>query len=140
MKKSPDLWIFQKHSNASQSLCDIIRLSREQMSMLQEKADADPLLATIESYVFSLYKQSITIIPKLSLYGHYYSRIQSLHDFRAIMGFEICIVWKGRLENVHIMSNVRLQGSHQHIMSNVRLQGSHQHIMSNVRLQVPINI
>ncbi|KAI0242408.1 Serine/threonine-protein phosphatase 6 regulatory subunit 3 [Lamellibrachia satsuma] len=39
----------EKHCNASQSLCDIIRLSREQMSLLQEKADADPLLATIES-------------------------------------------------------------------------------------------
>ncbi|KAK2171046.1 hypothetical protein NP493_1108g00066, partial [Ridgeia piscesae] len=39
----------EKHCNASQSLCDIIRLSREQMSLLQEKADADPLLTTIES-------------------------------------------------------------------------------------------
>ena len=40
---------FQKHCNASQALCDIIRLSREQMSQLQERADEDPLLATLES-------------------------------------------------------------------------------------------
>ena len=39
----------QKQCNASQTLCDIIRLSREQMSQLQEKADPDPLLQLIES-------------------------------------------------------------------------------------------
>ncbi|XP_064618233.1 serine/threonine-protein phosphatase 6 regulatory subunit 3-like isoform X3 [Liolophura sinensis] len=37
------------HYNASQSLCDIIKLSRDLMSQLQERADADPLLAAIES-------------------------------------------------------------------------------------------
>ena len=41
--------LFQKHCNAAQSLCDIIRLSREQMSQLQEKAEPDPLLQTLES-------------------------------------------------------------------------------------------
>ncbi|XP_013417752.1 serine/threonine-protein phosphatase 6 regulatory subunit 3 isoform X2 [Lingula anatina] len=39
----------EKQSNASQSLCDIIRLSREQMSQLQDKCDPDPLLATVEA-------------------------------------------------------------------------------------------
>ncbi len=43
----------QKHSNAAQTLCDIIRLSREQMSQLQEKAEPDPLLNALESYAIS---------------------------------------------------------------------------------------
>ncbi|XP_030849892.1 serine/threonine-protein phosphatase 6 regulatory subunit 3-like isoform X2 [Strongylocentrotus purpuratus] len=36
------------HSNAAQTLCDIVRLTREHMSQLQECADNDPLLTTIE--------------------------------------------------------------------------------------------
>ncbi|XP_078000119.1 serine/threonine-protein phosphatase 6 regulatory subunit 3-like isoform X2 [Glandiceps talaboti] len=37
-----------KHSNASLTVCELIRLGREHMSQLQESADEDPLLATIE--------------------------------------------------------------------------------------------
>ncbi|CAM9461422.1 unnamed protein product [Lampetra fluviatilis] len=37
-----------RHSNASQSLCDIIRLSREQISQVQENPEPDPLLTTLE--------------------------------------------------------------------------------------------
>ncbi|XP_074076121.1 serine/threonine-protein phosphatase 6 regulatory subunit 1 isoform X2 [Macrotis lagotis] len=37
-----------QHSNASQSLCDIVRLSREQMIHLQDGAEPDRLLATLE--------------------------------------------------------------------------------------------
>ncbi|XP_054709616.1 serine/threonine-protein phosphatase 6 regulatory subunit 3-like [Uloborus diversus] len=35
--------------NASYALCDIIKVSREHMSMLQEKAEPNPLLETLES-------------------------------------------------------------------------------------------
>uniref|UniRef100_A0A8C8Z627 Protein phosphatase 6 regulatory subunit 2 n=1 Tax=Prolemur simus TaxID=1328070 RepID=A0A8C8Z627_PROSS len=38
-----------KQSNASQTLCDIVRLGRDQGSQLQEAAEPDPLLATLES-------------------------------------------------------------------------------------------
>ncbi|XP_061493914.1 serine/threonine-protein phosphatase 6 regulatory subunit 2 isoform X2 [Rhineura floridana] len=38
-----------RQSNASQTLCDIIRLSRDQSSQLQEVAEPDPLLAALES-------------------------------------------------------------------------------------------
>uniref|UniRef100_A0A8D0GNX7 Protein phosphatase 6 regulatory subunit 2 n=1 Tax=Sphenodon punctatus TaxID=8508 RepID=A0A8D0GNX7_SPHPU len=38
-----------KQSNASQTLCDIIRLSRDQGNQLQEIAEPDPLLAALES-------------------------------------------------------------------------------------------
>ncbi|KAM3832640.1 serine/threonine-protein phosphatase 6 regulatory subunit 2 isoform 2-T2 [Vipera latastei] len=38
-----------RQSNASQTLCDVIRLSRDQSSQLQEGADPDPLLASLES-------------------------------------------------------------------------------------------
>ncbi|XP_012644989.2 serine/threonine-protein phosphatase 6 regulatory subunit 2 isoform X1 [Microcebus murinus] len=38
-----------KQSNASQTLCDIVRLGRDQGSQLQEAAEPDPLLATMES-------------------------------------------------------------------------------------------
>ena len=38
----------EKHSNAAQTLCDIIRLTREHMSQLQEVAEDDPLLLALE--------------------------------------------------------------------------------------------
>ncbi|KAA0715199.1 Serine/threonine-protein phosphatase 6 regulatory subunit 2 SAPS domain family member 2 [Triplophysa tibetana] len=38
----------QRQSNASQTLCDIIRLSRDHSSALQETNEPDPLLATLE--------------------------------------------------------------------------------------------
>uniref|UniRef100_A0A8D0GGQ5 Protein phosphatase 6 regulatory subunit 3 n=1 Tax=Sphenodon punctatus TaxID=8508 RepID=A0A8D0GGQ5_SPHPU len=37
-----------RHSNASQSLCEIIRLSRDQMLQVQNSSEPDPLLATLE--------------------------------------------------------------------------------------------
>ncbi|XP_013888638.1 serine/threonine-protein phosphatase 6 regulatory subunit 3 [Austrofundulus limnaeus] len=37
-----------KHSNASQSLCEIIRLSRDQMFQVQGYSEPDPLLSTLE--------------------------------------------------------------------------------------------
>uniref|UniRef100_A0A8C0KYN8 Protein phosphatase 6 regulatory subunit 1 n=1 Tax=Canis lupus dingo TaxID=286419 RepID=A0A8C0KYN8_CANLU len=37
-----------QHSNASQSLCDIIRLSREQMIQVQDSLEPDQLLTTLE--------------------------------------------------------------------------------------------
>lgn len=41
----------QQHSNASQSLCDIIRLSREQVIQVQDSPEPDQLLATLERWV-----------------------------------------------------------------------------------------
>lgn len=37
-----------RSSNAAQSLCDLIRLSRDHMSQLQENADQDPLLDAVQ--------------------------------------------------------------------------------------------
>ncbi|CAL1592334.1 unnamed protein product [Knipowitschia caucasica] len=39
----------ERQSNASQTLCDIIRLSRDQANQLQELSQADPLLIVLES-------------------------------------------------------------------------------------------
>lgn len=39
---------FQIHCNAAQSLCDIIRLGREQVLQLQDRAEPDPLLTAVE--------------------------------------------------------------------------------------------
>lgn len=39
----------ERQSNASQTLCDIIRLSRDQASQLQELSQPDPLLTVLES-------------------------------------------------------------------------------------------
>ncbi|XP_014854275.1 PREDICTED: serine/threonine-protein phosphatase 6 regulatory subunit 2-like isoform X1 [Poecilia mexicana] len=39
----------ERQTNASQTLCDIIRLSRDQASQLQEISQPDPLLAVLES-------------------------------------------------------------------------------------------
>lgn len=38
----------QIHCNAAQSLCDIVRLGREQMMQMQDSSDPDPLLTTME--------------------------------------------------------------------------------------------
>uniref|UniRef100_A0A8C8RLW0 Protein phosphatase 6 regulatory subunit 2 n=1 Tax=Pelusios castaneus TaxID=367368 RepID=A0A8C8RLW0_9SAUR len=43
-------WLYtQRQSNASQTLCDIIRLSRDQGNQLQEISEPDPLLTALES-------------------------------------------------------------------------------------------
>ncbi|XP_055793649.1 serine/threonine-protein phosphatase 6 regulatory subunit 2-like [Salvelinus fontinalis] len=39
----------ERQSNASQTLCDIIRLSRDQANQMQENVETDPLLAVLES-------------------------------------------------------------------------------------------
>ncbi|XP_036375745.1 serine/threonine-protein phosphatase 6 regulatory subunit 2-like [Megalops cyprinoides] len=39
----------ERQSNASQTLCDVIRLSRDQALQLQESMEPDPLLAVLES-------------------------------------------------------------------------------------------
>ena len=44
-------WYLQKHSNAAQALTDVIVLSREHMSDMQDRADPDPLLTTMEAWV-----------------------------------------------------------------------------------------
>ncbi|XP_049986374.1 serine/threonine-protein phosphatase 6 regulatory subunit 2 isoform X2 [Alexandromys fortis] len=41
--------VLHRQSNASQALCDIIRLGRDQGSQLQEAVEPDPLLITLES-------------------------------------------------------------------------------------------
>ncbi|KAA8578341.1 hypothetical protein FQN60_006020, partial [Etheostoma spectabile] len=41
--------VLHRQSNASQTLCDIIRLSRDQANQMQENMEADPLLAVLES-------------------------------------------------------------------------------------------
>lgn len=43
------LSLFQRQSNASQTLCDIIRLSRDQSTQLQDVPEPDPLLTALES-------------------------------------------------------------------------------------------
>uniref|UniRef100_A0A672PHY9 Protein phosphatase 6 regulatory subunit 2 n=1 Tax=Sinocyclocheilus grahami TaxID=75366 RepID=A0A672PHY9_SINGR len=48
----------ERQSNASQTLCDIIRLGRDQASVLQETSETDPLLTTLEL------QQSIEVLLK----------------------------------------------------------------------------
>ncbi|XP_030282135.1 serine/threonine-protein phosphatase 6 regulatory subunit 2 isoform X2 [Sparus aurata] len=43
------VFLSQRQSNASQTLCDIIRLSRDQANQLQEMSQPDPLLTVLES-------------------------------------------------------------------------------------------
>ncbi len=47
--KKDILVVLQRQSNASQTLCDIIRLSRDQANQLSEVTEPDPLLAVLES-------------------------------------------------------------------------------------------
>lgn len=48
------LLFLQRSCNAAQSLCDVIRLSRDHMSQLQENADQDPLLDAVQRYMYDL--------------------------------------------------------------------------------------
>lgn len=47
--KKDILVVLQRQSNACQTLCDIIRLSRDQGNQLSEVTEPDPLLAVLES-------------------------------------------------------------------------------------------
>ncbi|GAB1299724.1 Serine/threonine-protein phosphatase 6 regulatory subunit 2 [Apodemus speciosus] len=47
--RNPPASASQRQSNASQALCDIIRLGRDQGSQLQETVEPDPLLIALES-------------------------------------------------------------------------------------------
>lgn len=40
----------ERNANASQAICDIVKASREYISLMQEKAQPNPLLDAIESY------------------------------------------------------------------------------------------
>lgn len=41
-----------RHYNVAQLLCDFVRIARENQKNSLERADPDPLLNTLESYVF----------------------------------------------------------------------------------------
>nr|XP_020468333.1 serine/threonine-protein phosphatase 6 regulatory subunit 3 isoform X3 [Monopterus albus] len=65
-----------RHSNASQSLCEIIRLSRDQMFQVQGCSEPDPLLATLEkqetveqllSNIFSKEKNESAIVSVIQI-------------------------------------------------------------------------
>jgi len=75
-----------KHCNASQCLCDIIRISREQMSQLQDKAEDDPLLATLESseVVGQLLEHILSGEPKESVLVNGIAVLQTLLEFRKL--------------------------------------------------------
>lgn len=55
------MFLLQRSSNAAQSLCDLIRLSRDHMSQLQENADQDPLLDAVQRWVllYCVVQQSV---------------------------------------------------------------------------------
>lgn len=63
-------FLTQRHSNASQSLCEIIRLSRDQMFQVQGCSEPDPLLATLEKYTsaFASYKAELVLLVDNSLW------------------------------------------------------------------------
>ncbi|XP_077423224.1 serine/threonine-protein phosphatase 6 regulatory subunit 3 isoform X3 [Vanacampus margaritifer] len=65
-----------RHSNASQSLCEIIRLSRDQMFQVQGCPQPDPLLATLEkqttvekllSHIFDKEKKESAIVSVIQI-------------------------------------------------------------------------
>ena len=60
------MFLLQRSSNAAQSLCDLIRLSRDHMSQLQENADQDPLLDAVQRWVllYCVVQQSVNRLSK----------------------------------------------------------------------------
>lgn len=67
----------ERNGNAAQALCDIVKVSREHMSLLQEKADPDPLLESIESvevlsellnHMFNGEKQETALVSGISVF------------------------------------------------------------------------
>ncbi|XP_074662940.1 serine/threonine-protein phosphatase 6 regulatory subunit 3-like [Tubulanus polymorphus] len=100
-----------KHVNASQALCDVIRLSRDLMSQLQEVADPEPLLETIESseviaellgHMFSNEKVESVLVSGLSV-------LQTLLEFKKPMEFP-CFRPEGS-EQLSELDQERLQAS-----------------------------
>jgi serine/threonine-protein phosphatase 6 regulatory subunit 3 len=41
----------ERHCNAAQLICDVIKMSRENQHTSTERSDPDPILNTIEAYV-----------------------------------------------------------------------------------------
>uniref|UniRef100_A0A4W6E8K1 Protein phosphatase 6, regulatory subunit 2a n=1 Tax=Lates calcarifer TaxID=8187 RepID=A0A4W6E8K1_LATCA len=78
----------ERQSNASQTLCDIIRLSRDQANQMQENVEADPLLAVLESNVKemlpSVYCFCLLVSPRLEglmdLYSQGYERSYTVNS------------------------------------------------------------
>ncbi|KAK3578083.1 hypothetical protein CHS0354_006739 [Potamilus streckersoni] len=72
------------HCNAAQSLCDIIRLGREQLIQLQDKADPYPLLTTVEreQTVADLLEKMLSGERNESVMVNGLSVIQTLLDFK----------------------------------------------------------
>ncbi|XP_060085794.1 serine/threonine-protein phosphatase 6 regulatory subunit 3-like isoform X2 [Ylistrum balloti] len=72
------------HCNAAQSLCDIVRLGREQLSQLQDKPEPDPLLNTVEmeETVSDLLSNMLDTECNESVIVNGLSVIQTLLEFR----------------------------------------------------------
>ncbi|XP_021342164.1 serine/threonine-protein phosphatase 6 regulatory subunit 3-like isoform X3 [Mizuhopecten yessoensis] len=72
------------HCNAAQSLCDIVRLGREQLSQLQDKPEPDPLLNTVEmeETVSDLLSNMLDTERNESVIVNGLSVIQTLLEFR----------------------------------------------------------
>ncbi|KAL5010453.1 hypothetical protein ScPMuIL_012758 [Solemya velum] len=72
------------HCNAAQSLCDIVRLGREQLSQLQDGTDPDPLLNTVEleKTITELLNGMLNCEKNESVIVNGLSVIQTLLEFR----------------------------------------------------------
>ncbi|XP_061176457.1 serine/threonine-protein phosphatase 6 regulatory subunit 3-like isoform X1 [Saccostrea echinata] len=72
------------HCNAAQSLCDIVRLGREQLSQLQDRTETDPLLNTVEQEdnVADLLTNMLDTGKNESVIVNGLSVIQTLLEFR----------------------------------------------------------
>lgn len=72
------------HCNAAQSLCDIVRLGREQLSQLQDRGETDPLLNTVEQEdnVADLLTNMLDTGKNESVIVNGLSVIQTLLEFR----------------------------------------------------------
>ncbi|XP_048765109.2 serine/threonine-protein phosphatase 6 regulatory subunit 3-like isoform X3 [Ostrea edulis] len=72
------------HCNSAQSLCDIVRLGREQLSQLQDRTETDPLLNTVEQEdnVADLLTNMLDTGKNESVIVNGISVIQTLLEFR----------------------------------------------------------
>ena len=73
------MFLLQRSSNAAQSLCDLIRLSRDHMSQLQENADQDPLLDAVQRWLllYCVVQQSVNRYVEVLLSSRVYLKEQT---------------------------------------------------------------
>uniref|UniRef100_A0A4W5KIN3 Protein phosphatase 6, regulatory subunit 2b n=1 Tax=Hucho hucho TaxID=62062 RepID=A0A4W5KIN3_9TELE len=107
----------ERQSNASQTVCDIIRLSRDQANQLQENSEADPLLTVLESQecVSQLLDNMFVGESTESCIVYGTQVLLTLLEIRRVEGvLDVCVLGYERCVNSSILQAVQPHLTHYH--------------------------